>query len=365
MSTIELASPVVGAVSPAAAALDTFENDVVVYIGRFQPFHNGHSVVLKRALAQGKKVVVVLGSAFRARDPKNPMTWDERRDMILLTLSEDEQSRTVFVPMRDYYDDAVWVKKTIEAVTAVVPEARRVALIGHFKDASSYYLNRFPKWKLLEEPRHTEIDATMVRRVLLETPDQPRDGVFSVIRPLVPTGVYNYLSASWSLPHWARLGKEALWLVDYRRKYTASHYLAADGIVLCNKRVLLIKRGRGQGKGLYALPGGFVEKNERFYDAAIRELKEETGFSMFGDGLRAHLVKSHVFDDPNRSLRAHIVSHMFVFDLGERSAQPDVQAKDDAEPHSAEWVLLSDLKEMESEFFEDHWHALDFFGLVQ
>ena len=365
MNTMGNENTAVAATATLSAEPGKHEYDAVVYIGRFQGFHNGHAAVLKRAFALGKTVVVVLGSAFRARDPKNPMTWQERRDMIQLTLSDEECSRAIFVPMRDYYDDPVWVRKTVEAVTAVVPDANRVALIGHFKDASSYYLNRFPKWKLVEEPRHTDTDATMVRRVLLETPERPRAAIFSLLRNMVPAGAYDYLSASWSLPHWEKLSKEALWLVDYRKKYAAPFYLAADAIVLCNRRVLLIKRGRGQGKGLYALPGGFLEPKERFYDGAVRELEEETGFSMFEDGLRSYVVASQVFDDPNRSLRAHIISQMFVFDLGERSSQPDVQAKDDAEPHSAEWVLIDDLKNMEDLFFEDHWHALAYFGLVK
>lgn len=344
--------------SLVASASHTF--DVVVYIGRFQPFHLGHFAILKQALARGQMVVVVLGSSFRARDPKNPMNWTERAEMIRMSLTEDERSRVIFVPMRDYYDDARWVRNTVKAVTAAVPGARDIALIGHFKDSSSYYLNRFPGWKLLSEPRHTDIDATTVRKVLLETPEQPRDAIFKVVRDLMPAGAFDYLSAAWSLPHWAQLGRDALWLIDYRKKWTADFYLAADAVVTCNEKVLLIKRGRGQGKGLYALPGGFLEPGERFYDGAIRELDEETSFSMFDDGLRAYLKNSHLFDDPGRSPRGRIITQAFHFDLGERSREPEVKAKDDAQPHSAEWVRKEEIRKMEDRFFEDHLHIQDF-----
>jgi 8-oxo-dGTP pyrophosphatase MutT (NUDIX family) len=42
--------------------------------------------------------------------------------------------------------------------------------------------------------------------------------------------------------------------------------------------VFLGKRTRNPGKGKWSFPGGKVEKGESFYDGAVREFKEETGF---------------------------------------------------------------------------------------
>jgi 8-oxo-dGTP diphosphatase len=44
-----------------------------------------------------------------------------------------------------------------------------------------------------------------------------------------------------------------------------------DGLVLCTKR------GIKPREGLYGLPGGFLKYGENAYDAAVREMREETG----------------------------------------------------------------------------------------
>ena len=45
-----------------------------VCIGRFQGLHHGQLAVIRRALLLAPRVVIVIGSAFQARTPKNPFT---------------------------------------------------------------------------------------------------------------------------------------------------------------------------------------------------------------------------------------------------------------------------------------------------
>ena len=53
--------------------------------------------------------------------------------------------------------------------------------------------------------------------------------------------------------------------------------LTVDCVVFNHGRVLLIERGFPPFKGMFALPGGFVDEGESVESACVRELEEETG----------------------------------------------------------------------------------------
>jgi bifunctional NMN adenylyltransferase/nudix hydrolase len=122
--------------------------------------------------------------------------------------------------------------------------------------------------------------------------------------------------------------------------------------------VLLVERANHPFRGMWALPGGFVEQNERLRDAAVRELAEETRLPIPSGELRSAIVDVAVFDDPERSVRGRTITHGFFFDLKEREL-PAVAGADDAA--EARWFHIGSICDMETEIFEDHIYIMNRF----
>lgn len=334
--------------------------DVAVVIGRFQPFHNGHLALVKEALRVAPKVIVVIGSAFAARSPRNPWTYDERAAMLSEALSADEAPRVRCLPMRDYFYEPRWRKVLVDKVTEVAGEAR-VAVVGHFKDTTSDYLDGFDSWGLVRVPLLGDVHATDLRQAYFADPAVVREEYFA---RCTSDFTCRWLAEFGRRPEYVQLREELTVLEAYKRAWQNAPYppifVTVDAVVTCQQHVLLIRRGKSPGKGLWAVPGGFLDSTETVLRGALRELTEETGLELVDEARTPKAA--HVFDHPQRSQRGRTVSHGFHFELREQQL-PRIEAADDAA--AAKWIAFSELTARESEFFDDHFHILDtFLGLL-
>jgi nicotinamide-nucleotide adenylyltransferase len=82
-----------------------------LYIGRFQPFHNGHLDAIKYVLKQVDELVIVIGSAQYSHKSNNPFTAGERLVMIRHALLEAgiDYSKVWIVPVPDVHLHMLWV----------------------------------------------------------------------------------------------------------------------------------------------------------------------------------------------------------------------------------------------------------------
>src|SRR4051794_11815483 len=113
---------------------------VALIIGRWQILQRGHETLLRTALQNAPRVVVVIGSAYRARDAHNPFSWQERQQQFETILSAEERQRVEFLPVRDYYDDQRWTD-AVRAGVAKLARAADITLVGFKKDHTSAYLD--------------------------------------------------------------------------------------------------------------------------------------------------------------------------------------------------------------------------------
>ena len=116
---------------------------------------------------------------------------------------------------------------------------------------------------------------------------------------------------------------------------TPYFYLTADALLIAGTEVLLIRRKHEPFQGKWALPGGFVDPEERIPDAAVRELNEETGIT------RIALREFGTYGDPGRDPRGRVVCVVYWAVLSEK---PSAVAGDDAA--ECRWFDLNQLPEL-------------------
>lgn len=87
-------------------------------------------------------------------------------------------------------------------------------------------------------------------------------------------------------------------------------------------KIVLIKRAGPPFKGFYAIPGGFVEYGETVEDAAVREMKEETGLDVKLLGIIG------VYSKPDRDPRGRVVSIAYLAKAVAGSLKPSTETKE-------------------------------------
>ena len=78
------------------------------YIGRYQPFHDGHQHMVEEIAADVDELVLGIGSAGDSHTTRNPFTAGERVMMVTKAV-EDLDVTTYVVPIEDLDRNSVWV----------------------------------------------------------------------------------------------------------------------------------------------------------------------------------------------------------------------------------------------------------------
>ena len=119
---------------------------------------------------------------------------------------------------------------------------------------------------------------------------------------------------------------------EYPRLAVTADVVALAGVQKENLKILLIRRKYSPFKDMWALPGGFVDMDEELEDAALRELKEETGVS------DVSLKQIGAFGKPDRDPRHRTVTIAYLACM---TSPVSVQGNDDAQ--DASWFDVYNL----------------------
>lgn len=320
--------------------------DTAVLLSTFEPYLGAHHEALQHALQRAARLVVLLGSARAARSLRHPWSAAERSTMIRANLSPADNARVDIHPLPDrLYDQPCWLAQVQAAMDELAPGATRVLQVGR---AGGRGL--LPGWDYAGVMAVPAVGFLALRGALFggETTTPP-------LSALAPAPTLDMLRG-WETSDWfATLEREYAYIRDFRHSWSVAPYppvlVTTDALVLHRGHLLLIERGREPGKGLWALPGGFVDQDETLLESCLRELHEETGLDLRGAGQAP--VCQQTFDAPHRSMRGRTITHVFRFDLNGEE-RPAIAGGDDAS--HAHWFPLAQFFAMEERVFEDHYH---------
>ena len=122
------------------------------------------------------------------------------------------------------------------------------------------------------------------------------------------------------------------------REYPEHPIVGVAAVVLRDRHVLLVQRGREPAKGLWGLPGGMLELGETLAEGVRREVLEECGVEIEVGPLVG------VFEPMQRDGDDRLRYHYVVLDYLARYVSGELQAADDAD--DAQWVALEKLERL-------------------
>ena len=123
------------------------------------------------------------------------------------------------------------------------------------------------------------------------------------------------------------------------RRYPAFPIPGVGAVVFGSKGVLLVRRDKDPGKGLWSIPGGGVEVGETQAEAVVREVQEETGIEC--EVIELISTDDVILHDADGQVEFHyLLNHYLTRAVGGEISQESPEAE-------VRWFNFDDLPEEE------------------
>jgi mutator protein MutT len=124
-------------------------------------------------------------------------------------------------------------------------------------------------------------------------------------------------------------------MISDPRLYPDRPFLAVSVAIWRGGEALLVRRARPPMASIWSFPGGLVETGERLEEAAVREVREETGLDV---EIVAPIDRAEVI---RRDETGKVERHYVIMVFAGRYISGEARAGDDAD--AVAWVDLSQL----------------------
>lgn len=156
------------------------KNKKVVFVGRFQPFHNGHLEAIKRILRQTNEIYIVIGSMQEFGQMENPLDFATRKEILEVAFKEEGIKNYKIFGLPDFENDAAWAKKVLE-ITGLKADKTVLVSLNDWVASCAEKIGA----KVADQPVFCDnLSATQVRQTIFTGFDWQK---------LVPPSVASYL----------------------------------------------------------------------------------------------------------------------------------------------------------------------------
>jgi len=136
-----------------------------LFVGRFQPFHNGHLDMVRRIVGAHDEIVIGIGSAQYSHTRENPFTAGERYEMIRRALDAEGIPSYHLVPIPDTHVHSVWVGHVVSLVPKFDVVFTNSPLVVRLFREKGFRVEELPLHK------REVYSGTLIRRLIYEGGD--------------------------------------------------------------------------------------------------------------------------------------------------------------------------------------------------